>query len=233
MLSIFHLRIFYSISYDKIVRINGRRSDDSSQVFIVHEDLISKHSSYIREICSERESAAGITEVNIFPSEAYPIRHYIDWLYAGRKDLVNVIENERYYTLPMRKSKQARIPARMWLLGDKWDDQDLKNLVMDALCDIEFSPTETLPASSIRFILDTTSTKSRLRSWLMEHITSITPVRVYALKSSLSKDELFELFQSANKLILKGGNAIQSSRVSKSADKCRFHEHGEGQEKCV
>lgn len=133
----------------------------------------------------------------------------------------------------MKKAYRSRIFAKMWLLGDRWEDQRLKNTVMVALCDIEFTPDEKLSANTIPFILDTTTMDSPLRCWLIEHIIGINHATLCSLRDSLSKDVLYGALQKANELVQKGCNALQSSRVSRSTDKCKFHERKEREAKCV
>ena len=114
--------------------------------------------------------------------------------------------------------------SHAWILGDYLPDNYFKNTAIDAVqrCDKEMS---TFSVRVVNVVFDSTKANSALQRYLLDTTAESSRLRPYA--ADLTSDYVFTLVERLCEMIEDGD---RGHRAKKAPDKCKYHEHGEGEE---
>ncbi|KAK3068799.1 hypothetical protein LTR53_013345 [Teratosphaeriaceae sp. CCFEE 6253] len=198
--------------------------------FIVHQDLICSASKFFEKACSGTWRKSRNEPITMKETDADVFRVYVEKLYSPSIDLndlytsLKVDQRHANGTDTYSKLPSARDLSRLWAFGDYVQDHTFQNVAIDALVDrpypSSFSTAEWVAhnvsgdSPLVRLIVDTLAMRLKRRPHLVGRLKSRLPASflVMLLKATLNS---------------------QRPVIPYLADKCKYHVHPDGTEKCV
>lgn len=192
--------------------------------FVVHEASICARSPFFRAACSKewKEGQTKVVELPEVEHEAFAV--YVHWVYTREIDMTIMTERANTYVAPSFLNL-----TKMWLLADMLRDVHLCNCVNDGIIKTDVAiRTPGLNMASLGYIMEHTPQESTIRRLYIDmHLASLTRAWVRKNKDEIPRTILVEF------ALKYADGEPQRVKAPVLEDRCKYHSHGEGVEKCT
>ncbi|KAK3115217.1 hypothetical protein LTR53_005674 [Teratosphaeriaceae sp. CCFEE 6253] len=200
------------------------------RLFTVHQDLICGASKFFETACSGTWRKCRNDPITMKETDADVFRVYVDKLYSPSVDLCDLDTSlkadrrEANGTGTYLKLPSACDLFRLWAFGDYVQDHTFQNAAIDVLVDWPYS-TFIHTAEWVAHNVSGDSPLVRLKVDALAIRLKRRPHLVGRLNSRLPASFLV--------MLLKATLKSQRPVIPYLADKCKYHVHPDGTEKCV
>jgi hypothetical protein len=193
--------------------------------FSVHEELVCASSAFFKGALSHNWAESQQRSVRLEEEEPDAFEIYLQWLYRG--------------TLPVpkwdrithkRRSAQADflLLAKAYVLGDKLQDGDFADTVIDALVMANNDEVELIWGDTISYIFENTPDSSPARDFLVDALYCEHCRDTLGKEDDFPKNFLFRLAEMA----VTYDRESYREEFDEACNGCRYHQHGKDAALC-
>ena len=134
---------------------------EAQKKFTVHKLLLCRIAPFFRAALEGDFKEASEQKIDLPEESSEVIERFVLWLYTG-----SPLDSEENV-----QDLDPRLPVRLYIIGDKYDIPDLRNLALDTLNAWANLNAKT-PIDTLPLVYDSTATGSCLRRYLVERSAS-------------------------------------------------------------
>lgn len=216
-------------SYDDTVRvIVGLK--DKREGFTIHSATACAKSTFFKAACSTRWMGEGKERLVRLPdqdAEAFEV--FVHWIYSDNLDLSTMTVSPSVQRIAGRAPPSYLNFGKVWALANYLGAPELRNLVIDGIIEKFATSVARINVLSLKRIWKMTFAGSTIRRVLVDYTVN---TRCYSGSDAQAKMQALpeEIVQEAARRWLLG---ISKQPVPAFQDRCKYHEHAEGEPRCT
>ena len=172
--------ILSNSDYTKSIRVHiSARYAGSDHTFIVHEDVICRHSLFFKTVCETAECGLEGKFITVI-QPPLNVKVYTDWLHTQTNDLSSSVhkvykEANPFFAFGAEDNMPTcEMLCNLWVLGNHVEDKTFENKVFDCLQKEEVLYRRKLSKGVVSGIIARTKSSSALRVWLVDHLVGLS-----------------------------------------------------------
>ncbi|KAK5679374.1 hypothetical protein LTS10_008189 [Elasticomyces elasticus] len=192
-------------------------ADITETPFLVHKDFLCQKSDFFSAACSKAwaEGRQGVIKLPTMTPGTVKLLDILDWADAENR--------------PHKKGRTFQL-FRLYAAADAFLDVALKNATMDALRDLKAMDHCKMSTESLNYVWESTASGACLRKFLLGWIAATAPPGLWR---KVATDISHELMTDVCVHMMEHRVLEQSVEAPWAKDWCDYHEHGEGENRCV
>lgn len=222
---------------DTLTVLVGR--DGNVEEFTAYKSYLTKSSEFFRAAMNRDWKEAQENSVTIQDHEPETFDAYLGWLYSANisldKDKCQLcLKLKSASGSPCNKVHSLEL-ARMYVLGDYLSDKHFRNAVIDLMKKGALASDCYLPASTVQYIWNRTTSGDPLRKSMLEIFKTdlLYPERLQAWLNALHKDILVDFLVSISDSIIETGPLDPSGSAELLRVEHSFHAQSDDGQCCA